>query len=74
MGVLGTEPPACLLVIPGIVTQRVRLTNVDFTYTRSNIEGDLLEWKAAVTFREAPMGRITMEDVMANGSFRSWGQ
>lgn len=73
-GVSGTEPPPCILCIPKMVTQRVRLMTLEFTYDNCDIEGNIVEWTANVTFREAPMGRITMEDVMANGSFRSWGQ
>jgi hypothetical protein len=72
-GVVGNEPSPCILCIPGIVTIRARVQSVEFDFTRSDINGRLREWSANVTFQEAPLGRLTMQDVLANGMFRTWG-
>lgn len=73
-GVIGGSPPPCILVLPGVCTMRCRLQSLDFEFTDVDVEGFLKEFTASVSFQEAPMGRITMEDVRANGSFRVWGE
>lgn len=72
-GVVGAEPPACIVSIPGIMTVRARVQSVNFTFSRCDINGRLREWSADVMFQEAPLGRVTMEDVLANGMSRTWG-
>jgi hypothetical protein len=73
-GVIGSEPPAVILCIPGILSQRCRLMSLNETYTDCFIDGSIKELVTAVEFKEAPMGRMTMQDVLANGSVRNWGQ
>lgn len=72
-GVIGAEPPACILSIPGIVTQRVRLVSLGFEHSRCDKDGNVVEWSARTSWEEAPLTRILMDDVLANGSFRTWG-
>lgn len=72
-GTVGTQRPACLLCLPGIVTMRCRLENLSIRFSRQGVVGDPVEMRANVTFKEAPMGRISMQDVLSVGSFRTWG-
>ena len=72
-GVSGSSPPTCTLVLPGVCSLRCRLQSLDIQFIDVDVEGYLKELQARVTFDEAPMARITMEDVRANGSFRDWG-
>ena len=73
-GVIGSSPPACVLVLPGVCTIRCRLINLNIDFLDVDLEGNLKELRARVVFEEAPMARITMEDVRANGMFRVWGE
>lgn len=73
VGLVGTAPPTCILVIPGIVTMRCRLINLQFDFVQSDIRGNHKELSAQTGWEEAPLGRITMEDQLTNGSFRNWG-
>jgi len=72
-GVVGGEPPACIVSIPGIMTIRARVQSVSFDFSRCDIDGNLREWSADVLFQEAPLGRVTMQDVLTNGMSRTWG-
>jgi hypothetical protein len=72
-GAIGVETPPVILCIPGIVTARARVTNLSFEFVGSDINGNLTEYRAAITFEEAPLSRITMRDQLAAGSFRTWG-
>jgi hypothetical protein len=72
-GVIGGAPPACLLVIPGILSLRMRLINLDFTHSDVDVRGNIVELGAKVTFEEAPDSRYTMQDVLESGSHRTWG-
>jgi hypothetical protein len=72
-GVIEAAAPTALLCLPGLLTLRVRLTSLDFTFEDCDGEGRLREWRAACGFEEAPMGRITMQDHLTNGFFRTWG-
>ncbi len=72
-GIIGTEPPACILCVPGICTLRVRVQSINTTYTKCDIDGNIQEFRAAIVFKEAPMGRYAMQDVLKNGMFRTWG-
>jgi hypothetical protein len=60
-------PPACLLVIPGIVSARCRLTEWRAQYTQCDTSGALIEWTASVRFEGAPLEQITMDDVLGRG-------
>lgn len=73
-GVIGSEPTALILSIPGILTQRVRLMSLLFTFTQCDSDGNPTEWRAQTTWEEAPLGRISMQDQLANGMFRTWGR
>lgn len=73
-GVIGSSQPPCILCLPGICTLRVRLRNLNIEFTRLNQQGELVEMKCSLTFKEAAMGRVTMQDVRTNGMFRSWGE
>lgn len=72
-GVVGTVQPACLLCLPGLVTMRAKLKRIDEQHRDCDEEGGIIEVRVPVTFHEAPLGRITMEDVLLNGPFRTWG-
>ena len=72
-GTIYEAPAPCLLVVPGIVSQRVRLRSVTFVYTNNDINGNIKEARATCEFREAPLGRFTMQDVIDNGATRIWG-
>lgn len=72
-GVIGSQQPPCILCLPGIVTIRAKLKSLGEIHERVDIEGNIVELRLPVTFREAPMARITMEDVLMNGMFRTWG-
>ena len=67
-------PPAVILCLPGVCTARCRLASYAGSYERVDIKGRLVQWKANVAFKEVPLGRITMEDVLLNGTFRTWGE
>jgi hypothetical protein len=72
-GVMGGSPAPALLVIPNIVTMRVRLMSLDITFEEQDAQGRPFQLRAAVAFEEAPLGRITAADQRINGSFRSYG-
>ncbi len=72
-GVVGSQQPPCILCLPGIVTIRAKLKSLGEVHERVDIEGNITELRLPVTFREAPMARVTMEDVLMNGMFRTWG-
>lgn len=69
---LAEAPPAALVVIPGAFTARCRMTEWNAIYEQFDIAGNLRQWRVQVTFEEAPLGRITMEDVLDVGTFREW--
>jgi len=72
-GVITAQQPPCILCLPGIVTVRAKLKSLGEIHEQSDIDGNIVALRLPVTFREAPMGRITMEDVLMNGMFRTWG-
>lgn len=69
---LAEAPPAALLVLPGLLTARCRLIEWNASYEQFDIAGNLRQWRVQVAFEEAPIGRITMEDVLEVGTFREW--
>lgn len=73
VGVIGGSPPPAILVLPGILTLRVRVLNVVFSYTESDYLGNISEMRVKLTFEEAPVSRITMQDVLERGPYRTWG-
>ncbi len=72
-GAIEAAAPTGILCLPGLLTLRVRLVSLDFTFEDCDGEGRLREWRASCSFEEAPMGRITMQDHLTNGMFRTWG-
>jgi hypothetical protein len=72
-GAIEVAAPCAILCLPGLLTLRVRLVSLDFTFEDCDGQGRLKEWRAAAAFEEAPMGRITMQDHLTNGMFRTWG-
>lgn len=73
VGVIGGAPPPAMLVLPGILTLRVRVMNVAFTYTETDYIGNITEMRVKLTFQEAPVSRYTMQDVLERGPYRTWG-
>jgi hypothetical protein len=72
-GLIGSSPPAVILSLPGIVTIRCRLMQLSVEFVSMDIHNNIKELKMKVKFEEAPLNRITMQDVLENGSFRTWG-
>lgn len=72
-GVIGAQLPPCIVCLPGIVTIRAKLSSLGEVHERVDINGNIVELRLAVSFKEAPMARISMEDVLTNGMFRTWG-
>lgn len=72
-GVIGAQQPACILCLPGIVTFRCKLKSLGEVHERVDINGNIVELRMSVMFKEAPMARVSMEDVLMNGMFRTWG-
>jgi len=72
-GVVGAYQPACILCLPGIVTIRCKLKSLGEVHERCDINGNIVELRLSVSFKEAPMARVSMEDVLMNGMFRTWG-
>lgn len=66
----GTPPSTALLVLPGVCSLRVRLTGLRFEFIDHDQNGNIRELRAAVSWREAPRTRFTMEEVLDGGSFR----
>lgn len=72
-GTIGSDLPPCILCLPGIVAMRCNLNSLDVDFTKVDLDGNIMELTANVVFEEAPLSRITMQDVMEVGSFRTWG-
>ncbi len=72
-GVVGAEPPPAILCIPHVVTERVRLVTLNFTHQIFAEDGRIMEWRCQTSWEEAPQSRLEMQDVLDNGSFRTWG-
>lgn len=73
-GVIEAQQPPCILCLPGVVTIRAKLKSMGEVHQTSGPTGDPIELRLNVTFKEAPMARVTMEDVLMNGMFRTWGK
>jgi len=72
-GVIGAQQTPCILCLPGFCTLRVKLKSLGEVLTDCGAEGDPKEFSFTVSFREAPLARISMEEVMLSGMFRTWG-
>lgn len=72
-GIVGGAPPACLLVLPHLLALRCRMTEMDLEITDQDPDGRPIEMTAQCTFQEAPLQRITMQDVLLQGMQRTWG-
>jgi hypothetical protein len=69
---IGDAPPACLLSLPGIVMIRCRVMSVEITFENVDSRGNIKELRAQLSIEEAPLSRITMQDVLERGMFRDW--
>lgn len=72
-GVVGGAQAPVILCLPGICTIRAKLKNMGEVIEDCDIEGNITALRLSVDFKEAPMGRVTMQDVLTNGMFRTWG-
>lgn len=72
-GIIGAQQPPLILCLPGVLTIRAKLKQLGELVTDCDVNGQIKEMRMTVTFREAPMSRVSMEDVMTNGMFRTWG-
>lgn len=68
---IGNAPPACLLSLPGIATLRCRVVDLAIEFRDVDAAG-IKELAAQLTVEEAPLSRITMQDVLDRGMFRDW--
>lgn len=73
-GMIGGEQPPVILCMPGICTIRAKLKQLGEIHQRNDIDGFPIEMRVQCVFHEAPMGRITMQDVLSNGLRRTWGR
>lgn len=60
-------PPACLLVIPNLVSARCRAMEWRANYRACDRAGQLVEWAVSIRFEGAPLEQITMDDVLSRG-------
>lgn len=72
-GTIGSELPKCILCLPGVVTMRCELNSLDILFKDEFVEGGIKEIVYDTVWEEKPMSRISMQDVLALGSFRTWG-
>ena len=72
-GVIGGQQPPVILCIPGVCCIRAKLKQLAEIHERCDIDGYPIELRLQCVFEEAPMARITMEDVASNGLYRTWG-
>jgi len=73
-GIITAQQPPCILVLPGICTLRMKLKQLGEMFEAVFVDGEPKELRMRVAFEEAPMARVSMEEVMMNGMFRTWGQ
>jgi len=70
-GRIAEAPPACILCLPNVVTMRCRLMSLDWTFSQVDVYGRIVELRGAVTFEEAPISRVSMQDALEVGMFRA---
>jgi len=73
-GVITGETAPFILCLPGILTLRVKVQDVNITFDQLDQKDRLREVRATVSFKEAPLGRITMQDHLEVGMVRTWGE
>ncbi len=73
-GIIGSRTPVCILCLPGICTLRGQVVACDIQITDVFIDGAVKELTAAVSFEELPIGRVTMQDVLTAGAYRTYGE
>ena len=72
-GIIGGQQPPVILCLPGVCCIRAKLKQLAEIHERCDIDGYIVELRLQCVFREQPMSRITMEDVLSNGLYRTWG-
>jgi len=69
-GIIGAAPPACRVELVNVFSMRLRLLTLSFNMQRFDKRNRVMIWTASTRWEEAPISRITMEDVRKLGSFR----
>jgi hypothetical protein len=72
-GVIGARTPVVILCLPGVATLRGQVTGVECSISDVFIDGAVKELTASVSFEELPIARVTMQDVLAGGFTRTYG-
>ena len=73
IGTIGVSPPPLILCIPGIVTMRCRMQTLNISFVDCDIRGNIKAFRGDVSFKEAPLARITMREHLMTGCVRTWG-
>ena len=63
-------PPRALLVWPGLVSLTCVVTGLEFRYEQFGARGEVLVYRAQITFEEIRDVRITSEEMRVQGSLR----
>jgi hypothetical protein len=63
-------PPRALLVWPGLVSLTCVVTSLEFRYEQFGVRGEVLVYRAQVTFEEIRDSRTTSEEMRVQGSLR----
>lgn len=66
-------PPRVLFVWPNFISLTCVITKLRFRYTRFNLQGAPVAYRAAVGIEEIRDVHVTMEEILANGTQRSAG-
>lgn len=67
------SPPPVLFVWPGMIEMRVRVTDVEFGHVLFEVGRPRARaYTVSMGLEEAPLRRITSEDVFRLGTFRPW--
>jgi hypothetical protein len=64
-------PPRALIVWPNVLSLECVVTALTFKYLRFNLAGQCVQWTAKLTLEEILDRRITSEDVLTKGAFRT---
>jgi hypothetical protein len=65
--------PLCILSLPGVMVLRCRVISMSGEISRCDWYGRIMNYSVDVVFEEAAGGRVTMQDVLQNGTYRTWG-
>ena len=49
------------------------MVTLAITYSEVDLIGNITEMRMKCSFEEAPLSRVTMQDVLDRGSNRTWG-